>query len=49
MYDIKYAPHKKTIQRETDNNITEDTDMWIKRDNNGKNTFPCKRGDVKQT
>ena len=28
------APHKQTINRETNNNITEDTDIWRKRKNN---------------
>ena len=34
IYEIKDITHKQTIQRDTDNNITEDTDMWIKRDYN---------------
>ena len=34
IYEINNSPHKNKIQRETDNNRTEDTDMWIKIYNN---------------
>ena len=47
IWNKKDAPHKQTIQRDDDKNITEDTDMHINRDKK-QIKKSCEGRDVKQ-
>ena len=49
IYRIKDAPKKKTTHRDTENNRTEDTDMWINIENNQINPPHVKEEIPKRT